>query len=637
MAKYEKKYQQSIKNNIKFWDQQATSELLWDVPYHTTKVGTFKEGDLAWFLGGKLNASVQCIDRHIATNGDKIAIVWEADEPGNSKKYTYKQVLQEVCRIANCMKAHGVKKGDSVTIYMPMVPQIAFVMLACTRIGAPHSVVFAGFSAEALRDRIIDVESKFIFCCDEGLRGGKTIELKKVVDAAIEDKRCDFVEKVFMFHRTSKKVPFNNKVDVAIEKELENYRPFCPAESMDSEDILFFLYTSGSTGKPKGVAHTTAGYMLYATLTHKYVFDIRDNDVYACVADCGWITGHTYIVYGPLSNCATTLMFESTPLYPNPSRYWDLVQTHKVTQFYTAPTAIRALMRFGTDPLNGYDLSSLRVLGTVGEPINPEAWKWYYDNVGKQQCPIVDTYWQTETGGIIMTPLVSTPMKPGSCCKPFFGIDPVVLDSQTGKEIPYVKGKESHGVMAIRQPWPSLTRTVHGNHTRYMNTYLNPYPGYYFTGDGVTRDGDGFFWITGRVDDVINVSGHRLGSAEIESALVAHDSVAEAAVVGFPHNIKGEGIACFCILVKGVMETAELEKELKNQVRQQIGPFASPDMIVLTPGLPKTRSGKIMRRVLRKSAAGEADQLGDLSTLADSEVVKAVVAKVNEKLKQVKQ
>jgi acetyl-CoA synthetase len=517
-----------------------------------------------------------------------------------------------------------------------MVPEIAFAMLACTRLGAPHSVVFAGFSAEALRDRIVDVKSKFVFTCNEGKRGGRTMALKQTVDDAITgiqslpETEVVKVEKVFVFERTDATVNMVAGRDVDMKSELSKYRPYCPPVSMDSEDPLFFLYTSGSTGKPKGVAHTTAGYILYATLTHKYVFDIRPNDVYACVADCGWITGHTYIVYGPLSNGATTLMFESTPLYPDAGRYWDLVQTHKVTQFYTAPTAIRALMRFGTDPIQKYDLSSLRVLGTVGEPINPEAWRWYFENIGKKNCAVVDTYWQTETGGIIMTPLPGcTPMKPGSACKPFFGIVPELLNPHTGKVIPEVAGEESEGVLCIKEPWPSLARTVQGNHERYMNTYLDPYKGYYFTSDGATRDKDGYIWITGRVDDVLNVSGHRLGSAEIESALVANENVAEAAAIGFPHDVKGEGIACYVIARNGVEETPELLKELKNAVRAGVGPLATPDYIIITPGLPKTRSGKIMRRLLRKVISkAPSSEFGDVSTLADSSVVEELVAKV---------
>lgn len=603
--------------------------------FEKVKEGSLLEGNVRWFLGGKLNASVQCLDRHIAQGkGDKVALIWEADEPGNSQKFTFKQVLAETCKIANVMKSYGIKKGDPVTIYMPMVPQLAFVMLACTRIGAPHSVVFAGFSAEALKERIIDVNSRFVFTCDEGKRGGKTIALKKCVDDSIKSAECSFVERVFVFKRTgNSEVPFQKSKDVWIEEEMKKQRPYCPPETMDSEDILFFLYTSGSTGKPKGVVHTTAGYMLYVTLTHKYTFDLREGDVYACVADCGWITGHSYIVYGPLSNCTTSLMFESTPLYPNCERYWDLIDTHGVTQFYTAPTAIRALMRHGTDAFKNYKLTSLRILGTVGEPINPEAWKWYFENVGLSRCSIVDTYWQTENGGFLLTPMPgATPLKPGSATFPFLGILPAVLDAKTGKEIPF-NGEETEGVLCIKKAWPSLARTVHNNHERYLNTYLTPYEGYYFTGDGCIRDKDGYFWVTGRVDDVLNVSGHRIGSAELESALVGYDAVAEAAIVGIPHEIKGQGIAVYVILkakynellIQSLENKQEIEDlkllrtRLVKQVRQVIGPFATPDLIIFTRGLPKTRSGKIMRRVLRKIIQNEA--LGDVSTMADSTIV----------------
>lgn len=526
--------------------------------------------------------------------------------------------------MANVLKRHGVKKGDTVAVYLPMIPALAYTMLACARIGAPHSVVFAGFSADSLRDRINDGASKWVVTSDEGLRGGKRIPLKKTVDAACAG--APVVEKVFMFKRTGADVSVVDGRDVWMEPEMETARPYCPATPLDSEDMLFLLYTSGSTGKPKGVAHTQAGYLLYTMLTHRYVFDIREDDVYACVADCGWITGHSYIIYGPLANGATTLMFESTPLYPNASRYWDLVARNKVTQFYTAPTAIRALMRFGTDPVDGYDLSSLRVLGSVGEPINPEAWRWYYNNIGKGKCKIVDTYWQTETGGIMLTPLPeATPTKPGSATLPFFGIEPVIRDKESGEEL---EGDDVSGVLCVRNPWPSLARTVYGDHARYLKVYMTAYPGNYFTGDGCIRDKDGYYWVTGRVDDVLNVSGHRLGSAEIESALVAHEFVAEAAVIGFPHEVKGEGLCCYVTLVATASDSDETIKELKNQVRKVIGPFATPDYIVITPALPKTRSGKIMRRVLRKIIAGETDALGDVTTLADSSVIEGLIAKV---------
>ena len=509
---------------------------------------------------------------------------------------------------------------------MPMTPDIAFAMLACTRIGAIHSVVFAGFSADSLRDRILDARSKWVITADEGKRGGRSIPLKQTTDVAVSQANC--VEKVFVYQRTGADVTYGVK-DVRMDEELKRVRPYCPAVSMDSEDLMFLLYTSGSTGKPKGVAHTTAGYLLFATLTHKYVFDVHPGDVYACMADCGWVTGHTYILYGPLSNGATTFLFESTPMYPDASRYWDCVERYKITQFYTAPTAIRALMRFGEGPVKKHDLSSLRILGSVGEPINPEAWKWYYNVVGNGKCAIVDTYWQTETGGHIITPLPGcTPTKPGSATYPFFGID-VVLKDKDGKEI---HGNSVSGVVCIRNPWPSIARTIYGDHDRFLATYMKPYPGSYFTGDGAIRDKDGYIWITGRVDDVLNVSGHRLGSAEIESALVAHHSVSEAAVIGFPHETKGEGICCYVTLKEGVPETEEMEKALRNQVRKVIGPFATPDYIVLTTALPKTRSGKIMRRVLRKIIAQQTDQLGDITTLADSGVVMELISKVEKLL-----
>jgi acetyl-CoA synthetase len=586
-------------------------------------MGGFEKGDIAWFLNGKLNASTNCIDRHLEKRGDQVAIIWEADEPGQSRKITYRELHHEVCRLANAMKTAGVKKGDTVAIYMPMVPELAFTMLACARIGAPHSIVFAGFSAEALRDRIVNASSKWVFVTDEGYRGGRTLPLKKTVDAACAG--VDVVEKVFVFKRSGADVPMTEGRDVYMEELMDAERPYCPAEPMDSEDLLFILYTSGSTGSPKGVGHTTAGYLLYSQMTTKNVFDLRENDVYACVADCGWITGHTYIVYGPLLNGTTTLMFESTPLYPNASRYWDLVETHKVTQFYTAPTAIRALMQRGEEPVQKNDISSLRILGSVGEPINPEAWRWYFEVVGKSKCAIVDTYWQTETGGHIGTPLPGcTPMKPGSCSLPFFGVDFAIMDDK-GNEL---VGNEVEGKLCVRSPWPGITRTVYGDHKRYLNVYMTAYPGMYFTGDGCKRDKDGYYWITGRVDDVVNTSGHRIGTAEIESALVAHAAVGEAAVIGFPHPVKGEGLCCYVSLNQGVEETENLCKDLKMAVRAAIGAFATPDHIIVSSGLPKTRSGKIMRRVLRKIIAGEAKTLGDVSTLADPSVVGTLIDKV---------
>lgn len=630
-AKYKEMYQASIDNPKTFWNDQAKTMLHWDAPFHCVTTGSFTQGDIQWFSGGKLNASVQCLDRHVwnPRKADTTALIWEGDEVGTGRSYTYRECLREVCRIANALKSFGVGKGDAVTIYLPMIPEVVFAMLACARLGAAHSVVFAGFSSEALRDRIVDVRSKFVFVSDEGMRGGKTIPLKKILDEALKDSECSFVEKVFVFKRTNATVNFQQGRDVWMNEVTAQQSPYCPAESVDSEHTLFFLYTSGSTGKPKGLAHTTAGYLLYASLTHKYVFDVRPDDVYACVADCGWITGHTYIVYGPLSNGNTTVVFESTPLYPDPSRYWDLVERHRITQFYTAPTAIRALMRYGSEPMEKHDLSSLRVLGSVGEPIGPAPWKFYFENVGKSRCAIVDTFWQTETGGIVCTPLPGvTPMKPGSCCHPFFGIEPVLLDPQTGKELTPVKGEEQHGVLCLKRPWPSMTRTINRNHERYMKTYFVPYPGYYFTGDGATRDGDGYLWITGRVDDVLNVSGHRVGSAELESAINHHPGVAESAVVGYPHEIKGEGIAAYVILKAGAEESPELVTQLRQKVREVVGAFATPDYIIIAPGLPKTRSGKIMRRILRKVISKETESLGDVSTLADPSIVDSLISKV---------
>jgi len=521
------------------------------------------------------------------------------------------------------MITQGIKKGDTVAIYMPMIPELAMVMLACTRIGAIHSVVFAGFSAEALRDRIVYADSKWVFCTDEGKRGGRTLPLKNIVDTACVG--CD-VRKVFVFQRTGAKVNWVDGRDVYMEELMVRERPYCPPEWMDSEDLMFILFTSGSTGKPKGVAHSTAGYLLYATMTCKYAFDLRPGDIHACVADCGWITGHSYIVYGPLANGVTTVMFESVPTYPDCGRYWDLVERHRVTSFYTAPTAIRALMKFGDTKVKEYDRSSLRVLGTVGEPINPEAWHWYFNIVGEGKCSISDTYWQTETGGHLMTPLPGkTPMKPGSCCLPFFGIQPVVVDAQTGQ----VKQEDDvEGVLCIRDPWPGIMRTCFRDHDRYMKTYMKVYDGFYFTGDGCRRDSDGYYWITGRVDDVLNCSGHRIGTAEVEAAICQHDHCVEAAVVGMPHEIKGEGICCYVILLSGVEESKLVLQGLKDKVREIIGPFATPDLIVPISRLPKTRSGKIMRRILRKIAASEEDHLGDTSTLADPSAVIEIVDKV---------
>ncbi|KAI8812561.1 hypothetical protein BJ742DRAFT_24203 [Cladochytrium replicatum] len=621
--------------------RRSIEVLTWITPFTRVSAGSFQEGDLAWFIGGRLNACYNAVDRHAIATPDKTAIIWDADEPGNHEHISYKQLLQDVSRFANVLKKYGVKKGDAVAIYMPMVPEAVIAMLACARIGAVHSVVFAGFSADALRDRILDAGCKILITADQGKRGGKNIQLKRIADEAL--KECPTVEKVIVYQRTGDpSVAFHAPRDVWWHEEIVNQRPYCPCEAMDSEDPLFMLYTSGSTGKPKGVVHTTAGYLLGAMATVKYVFDYHDGDVHGCTADVGWITGHSYIVYGPLLNGGTTVVFESIPTYPDASRYWKLVDTHKITQFYTAPTAIRSLRRLGDSHVESADLSSIRVLGSVGEPINPEAWLWYHNVVGRGRCAIVDTYWQTETGSIVLTPLPGcTPTKPGSATFPFFGIDVAVLDPATGEEL---KGNDVSGVLAIRKPFPSVARTVYDNHARYLDTYMKPYPGYYFTGDGVTRDKDGYYWIRGRVDDVINVSGHRMSTAEIESALILHPSCAEAAVVGIHDDVTGQAVVCFVTLKVEIPEDeAPLVKSLVAQVREHIGPFAAPKHVILVSDLPKTRSGKIMRRVLRKVAGKEVEvndladeeamrnKLGDLSTLADPSVVEALVKKVGGK------
>jgi acetyl-CoA synthetase len=614
--------------NPDFWAEQAMEYLSWFSPFTEVSAGGFEHGDMQWFLNGKTNACYNCIDKHLeAGKADQVAIIWEGDEPGENRHITYAELMRETCKVANAMKAQGVQKGDTVAIYLPMVPEAAFTMLACARIGAPHSVVFAGFSADSLRDRIAYANSKWVFTTDEGKRGGRTLKLKQIVDEACKGLEA-LVQNVFVFKRTGADLSshWTEGRDVWMDELAAKQRPYCPPEWMDSEDSLFILFTSGSTGSPKGVAHTTAGYLLYAAMTCKTSFDLRPGDVHACVADIGWITGHSYIVYGPLCNGVTTVMFESTPMYPTPARYWDLVEKHQVTSFYTAPTAIRAIMALGDEHVTKHDRSSLRTLGSVGEPINPEAWQWYYNVVGQGKCSVVDTYWQTETGGHLMTPMpAKTPVKPGSCCFPFYGIEPVVLDASTGKEI---EGNGVEGVLCIKKPWPGVMRTCYGDHPRFMATYLNPYKGYYFTGDGCRRDEDGYYWITGRVDDVLNCSGHRLGTAEIEAALCVSDKCSEAAVVGFPHDIKGQGIACYVVLATGVAESDAVVKELKQQVRTSIGAFATPDMVAIIPGLPKTRSGKIMRRILRKVVAAEEDSLGDTSTLADPSVVEKIIETV---------
>jgi acetyl-CoA synthetase len=620
MDAYNALYRDSIEKPDVFWAKQAREELEWIRPFDRVCEGSLASGNVRWFEGGQLNVSAQCIDRHLASRANKVAILWEGDEPGDVRRISYQELHDEVCRMANVLRQHGIGKGDRVALYMPMIPAAAYAMLACARIGAIHSVVFAGFSAEALRERINDSRCKAVITADEGRRGQKKIALKTLVDEAVAS--CDCVEHVFMVRHTNAEVSFDAPRDVDLNKAMEVMDPVCDVEVMNSEDPLFILYTSGSTGKPKGLQHSSAGYLLYTLLTHKYVFDCREEDVYACVADIGWITGHSYVVYGPLANGVTTVMFESIPTYPDAGRYWDMVERLKITQFYTAPTAIRAIARMGNSFVEKYDRSSLRVLGSVGEPINPESWNWYYSVVGEGNCSIVDTWWQTETGGIMITPLPgATPVKPGSATFPFFGVEPVILDDR-GIEL---EGNGISGLLAIKQAWPSIARTIYGDHERYMQTYLSPFKGYYFTGDGCRRDEDGYYWITGRVDDVINVSGHRMGTAEVESALVEHPACAEAAVVGFPHEIKGQGIFAYVIIKNDRAASDELVKELRQTVRDQIGPIATPDHILIAPGLPKTRSGKIMRRILRKIASLDVEELGDVSTLADPSVVHQLI------------
>jgi len=616
---YQALYQQSISDPEKFWAEQATQFLDWSKPWDSTLNFNYPKGEISWFKGGKLNVSVNCLDRHLSTRGDQTAIIWEGDNPNHDKKISYRELHQQVCKFANVLKAQGVKKGDRVCIYLPMIAEAATVILACTRIGAVHSIVFGGFSAGALKDRILDSDCHFLICADEGNRGGKTIPLKTAADEAAQD--CPNLQKVIVIKNTGNPVDWVENRDVWYHEAMAIASDQCPAEEMDAEDPLFILYTSGSTGKPKGVLHTTGGYLLMSAMTHKYVFDYHDGDIYWCTADIGWVTGHSYIIYGPLCNGATTLMFEGVPTYPEADRFWQVIDKHQVNIFYTAPTAIRALMAQGNDYVTRTNRSSLRVLGSVGEPINPEAWEWYYNIVGNANCPIVDTWWQTETGSILITPLPgATDLKPGSATLPFFGVNPKIVNNE-GVEL---EG-EAEGILVFDYPWPSQARTIFGDHQRYIDTYFASYPGYYFAGDGARRDKDGYYWITGRVDDVINVSGHRMGTAEVESALVLNQHVAEAAVVGFPHDIKGQGIYAYVTLNRGVEPTEELKKELVKLVRKEIGPIASPDVIQWAPGLPKTRSGKIMRRILRKVAANEIDNLGDTSTLADPSVVDDII------------
>ena len=616
---YKNLYNKSIENPEKFWSDQAHKYLDWDSEWTNVKHEDFLKGEVRWFENAKINASKNCIDRHLNKAGDKIAIIWEGDDPELSKEITYRELHEEVCRLSNVLKQRGVKKGDRVCIYMPMIPEAAYSMLACARIGAIHSVVFGGFSPESLKDRILDSDCRTVITADQGLRGSKKIPLKDNVDEALNS--CPNVHTVLVYERTGANINWKEGRDLHYQENILKASADCEPEIMDAEDPLFILYTSGSTGKPKGVLHTTGGYMLQSSMSHKLVFDHKDNDIYWCTADVGWVTGHSYIVYGPLANGATTLMFEGIPTYPDASRFWEVVDKHKVNIFYTAPTALRALMAQGDEPVKKTSRASLRILGTVGEPINPEAWEWYYRVVGENRCPIVDTWWQTETGASMITPLAgSTELKPGSATKPFFGIEPALLNEE-GEEI---EG-EGSGNLVIKNSWPSQIRTVFGDHQRCIDTYYSMYPGYYTTGDGAKRDKDGYYWITGRVDDVLNVSGHRLGTAEVESALVLHPKVAEAAVVGYEHDIKGQGIYCYVTLMAGEPQSDELKDSLVGIVSKEIGPIAKPDIIQWAPALPKTRSGKIMRRILRKIASNEIEDLGDTTTLAEPSVVEDLI------------
>ena len=619
-SKYQDKYSKSIKNNDEFWRKEG-KRITWIKPYKKIKDVKYstKEVNIKWFQDGTLNASANCIDRHLKDKKDKTAIIWVGDDPKDNQKISYKQLHEKVSKAANGLKKLGIKKGDRVTIYLTMIPELAILMLACVRIGAVHSIIFGGFSADSISGRVNDCESEYIITADEGVRGGKTIPLKYTTDEALES--CPNVKKCIVVKRTGNYINWDKSRDVWYHDLIKDVSKHCEPEEMSAEDPLFILYTSGSTGKPKGVLHTTGGYMVYASMTHQYIFNYKPKDIYWCTADIGWVTGHSYIIYGPLANGATTIMFEGIPNYPTSSRWWQIIDKYKVNTFYTAPTAIRALMREGDKPVKKTSRKSLKLLGTVGEPINPEAWMWYYKTVGNSKCPIVDTWWQTETGGIMIAPQTGAiDLKPGSATKPFYGIKPVLVDKK-GLEI---KGP-GEGRLCIAQSWPGQMRTVYGDHQRFIDTYFSQFDGKYFTGDGCRRDKDGYYWITGRVDDVIIVSGHNLGTAEIESAFVAHPKVAEAAVVGYPHDIKGNGLYCYVTLNVGEKETGDLERDLKLWVRKQIGPLATPDLIHFTPGLPKTRSGKIMRRILRKIAANEHGQLGDTTTLADPSVVESLV------------
>ncbi|MET0380349.1 MAG: acetate--CoA ligase [Methyloceanibacter sp.] len=614
---YEKLYRRSVEKPDKFWGKEG-KRLDWIKPYTRVKDASFAYPDVSirWFEDGTLNVAANCIDRHLKKRGEQVAIIWEPDDPAQEGRHiTYRELHGHVCRLANVLKANGVKRGDRVTIYLPMIPEAAYAMLACARIGAIHSVVFGGFSPDSLAGRIDDCKSRFLITADEGLRGGRKVPLKVNADEAI--KKVGGIDKVLVVKRTGAKVPWTQGRDLMLDEELAKVGDDCPPEEMNAEDPLFILYTSGSTGQPKGVLHTTGGYLVFAAMTHQYVFDYHDGDIYWCTADVGWVTGHSYIVYGPLANGATTLMFEGVPNYPDASRFWQVVDKHKVDIFYTAPTAIRALMGVGDDFVKRTSRKSLKLLGSVGEPINPEAWEWYYHVVGDGRCPIVDTWWQTETGGILITPLPgATKLKPGSATLPFFGVQPALVDNDGNP----IEG-EGSGNLVILDAWPGIARTVYGDHKRFIDTYFATYKGKYFTGDGCRRDKDGYYWITGRVDDVINVAGHRMGTAEVESALVAHPKVSEAAVVGYPHDVKGQGIYCYVTLMADQGPSDQLKTELRDWVRKEIGPIASPDLIQFAPGLPKTRSGKIMRRILRKIAEDEFGNLGDTSTLADPSVV----------------
>ncbi|KXS09972.1 acyl-activating enzyme [Gonapodya prolifera JEL478] len=651
---YVKLYQESIKAPSVFWSKMASELLEWERPPKFAAQGGYEDGDFSWFDGGLINACVNAVDRHAAATPDKTAIIWESDEPGEHEHISYRRLLIEVSKLANVFKSHGLRKGDHVAIYMPMVPEALYAMLACARLGLVHCVVFAGFSADAVRDRINDCGAKLVITADQGKRGGKVINLKRTVDQALLE--TPTIEKCLVFRRTGEfNIPFHKGRDLWYHEEVEKARPVCPPEPMHPEDPLFILYTSGSTGKPKGLIHSTGGYMLQTASSFKYIFDYHPSDIYGCMADVGWITGHSYICYGPLTMGATTVVFESIPTYPDAGRFWDCVQTHKITQLYTAPTAIRTLKKFGDEFVTKHDLSSLRVLGSVGEPINPEAWQWYHQVPGRSQCAIVDTYWQTETGSIIMTPLPGAiATKPGSCTVPFFGIEPVIIDATTGAEI---KGNDVTGVLALRMHpggWPSMARTILGDHKRFLDTYFNVYKGYYFTGDGAHRDKDGYYWVRGRVDDVINVSGHRISTSEVESAMIGHPAVAESAVVGIPDDVTGQALAVFVVLKPEFdvplapspeathhhhIKVDDVKKSMIQHIRQAVGPFAAPKMLFLVPDLPKTRSGKIMRRILRKVGGGEVKseeqikELGDLSTLADPGLIPQLVEIVHAKAK----